>query len=71
MVSPDGQELSIVFDKFVAKNGRKGCALSIPVKVPNGFQVSIYTMDYRGYIAPENHGTFNHRLLLRVNAARP
>ena len=55
-VSPDGQELSIVFDKFVAKNGRKGCALSIPVKVPNGFQVSIYTMDYRGYVAPKTTG---------------
>ena len=55
-VSPDGQELSVIFDKFVANNGRKNCALTIPVKVPNGFQVSIYTMDYRGYVAPKTTG---------------
>jgi hypothetical protein len=60
-VSPDGQEISILFDKFIADatkptESRKSCNLAIPIKVPAGFQVSLYTADYRGYIAPETTG---------------
>jgi hypothetical protein len=60
-VSPDGQELSILFDKFItvgnkAEERRKNCSLSIPIKVPQGFQISLYDADYRGYIAPETIG---------------
>jgi Domain of unknown function (DUF4360) len=56
-VSPDGQELSILFDKFSAlgndpEQSRKSCNLSIPIRVPQGFQVSLYDADYRGYVAP-------------------
>lgn len=56
-VSPDGQELTILFDKFVAQGNvsaeaRKSCNLSIPIKVPQGFQISLYDADYRGYVAP-------------------
>jgi Domain of unknown function (DUF4360) len=53
-VSPDGQELSILFDKFKAdKNTRRAsCNLTIPIKVPQGFQISLYDADYRGYVAP-------------------
>ena len=56
-VSPDGQELSILFDKFIAMGNnlaqsRKSCNLSIPIKVPQGFQISLYDADYRGYVAP-------------------
>jgi Domain of unknown function (DUF4360) len=55
-VSPDGQELSILFDKFVADGSkpaesRKSCSMSIPIKVPQGFQISLYDVDYRGYVA--------------------
>ena len=60
-VSPDGQELSILFDKFTAQGNistetRKNCNLSIPIKVPQGFQISIYDADYRGYVAPRTTG---------------
>ncbi|MEG4801440.1 DUF4360 domain-containing protein [Microcoleus sp. ARI1-B5] len=60
-VSPDGQELSILFDKFVAQGNvsaetRKSCNLTIPIKVPQGFQISIYDADYRGYVAPKTSG---------------
>jgi Domain of unknown function (DUF4360) len=53
-VSPDGQELSILFDKFVADKAtrRVSCNLTIPIKVPQGFQISLYDADYRGYVAP-------------------
>ena len=70
-VSPDGQELSVIFDKFVAKNGRKNCALTIPVKVPNGFQVSIYTMDYRGYVAPQTTGQLSTDYFFAGQRTRP
>lgn len=57
-VSPDGQELTILFDKFVAQGNvsaekRKSCNLSIPIKVPQGVQISLYDADYRGYVAPK------------------
>jgi Domain of unknown function (DUF4360) len=57
-VSPDGQELSILFDKFKAdKNQRRAsCNLTIPIRVPQGFQISLYDADYRGYIAPNTIG---------------
>jgi Domain of unknown function (DUF4360) len=60
-VSPDGQELSILFDKFIAlgnsaRESRKSCNLSIPIKVPQGFQISLYDADYRGYVAPRTTG---------------
>jgi Domain of unknown function (DUF4360) len=60
-VSPDGQELSILFDKFIAvgnktEERRKNCNLSIPIKVPQGFQISLYDADYRGYVAPDTTG---------------
>jgi Domain of unknown function (DUF4360) len=61
-VSPDGQELTILFDKFIAlgnnaSESRKSCNLSIPIKVPQGFQISLYDADYRGYVAPSTRGT--------------
>ncbi|MEO1373545.1 MAG: DUF4360 domain-containing protein [Cyanobacteria bacterium J06635_10] len=62
-VSPDGQELSILFDEFIAdasarraKDRRKSCNLAIPIQVPPGFQVSVYDFDYRGYVAPSTRG---------------
>jgi hypothetical protein len=61
-VSPDGQELTMLFDKFIAQgndpnNSRKSCNLVIPIKVPQGFQISLYNADYRGYVAPQTTGT--------------
>lgn len=61
-VSPDGQELSILFDGYIADASgkpaerRKNCNLTIPVKVPAGFQVSVYKFDYRGYVAAATTG---------------
>uniref|UniRef100_B8HYC5 Secreted protein n=1 Tax=Cyanothece sp. (strain PCC 7425 / ATCC 29141) TaxID=395961 RepID=B8HYC5_CYAP4 len=60
-VSPDGQELSILFDQFVAvgndlKESRKSCNLSIPIQLPEGFQISLYDADYRGYVSPSTTG---------------
>jgi Domain of unknown function (DUF4360) len=61
-LSPNGKELSILFDKFIAlgnssADSRKSCNVVIPVRVPNGFQVSLYDTDYRGYVAPDTQGT--------------
>jgi Domain of unknown function (DUF4360) len=61
-VSPDGQELTVLFDKFIAQGNnpsesRKSCNLTIPIKVPQGFQISLYDADYRGYVAPGTTGT--------------
>lgn len=58
-VSPDGKELSILFDQFVVEAGkstgkrldRKNCNIAIPVHVPGGYSVSIFAVDYRGFNA--------------------
>jgi hypothetical protein len=60
-VSPDGQELALLFDKFVAlgndaKHSRKSCNISIPFNVPEGFQISLYDAEYRGYVATKTKG---------------
>lgn len=57
-LSPDNQELSILFDQFLAEAGpgvgktidRKSCNISIPITVPGGFSVSIVQVDYRGFV---------------------
>lgn len=50
-LTPDGQTLSILFSAYVAENRRpKSCNIAVPVHVPNGFQVSLLTADYRGFV---------------------
>jgi hypothetical protein len=54
--SPDGRDLSILFDQFQVEAGsngkridRKSCNLAIPLHVPQGYSVSVFTVDYRGF----------------------
>lgn len=63
-VSPDGNEVSILFDQYVAEAGagsgksldRKSCNIAIPVHVPQGYSVSIFQVDYRGFAAIPSGG---------------
>ena len=56
-VSPDGQAISILFDRFTGFAGgtsgldteRVNCDIAIPVQVPQGYSVAVFTIDYRGY----------------------
>lgn len=56
-ISPDAKSLSILFDQFVAEAGgntgktmdRKTCNIAVPVHVPQGYSVSIFQIDYRGF----------------------
>lgn len=58
-VSPSEDAISVLFDQFVTEAGgttgrrldRKSCNLTIPVHVPNGYSVSIFSVDYRGFNA--------------------
>ncbi|MBF0361595.1 MAG: DUF4360 domain-containing protein [Oligoflexia bacterium] len=57
-LSPDRSSISILFDQYVAEAGgvtrrsfdRKTCNVSVPVLVPGGYSVSIFKIDYRGYV---------------------
>lgn len=55
-LSPDSTALSILFDQYVAEAGggrpfdRKNCNIAIPVHVPQGMSVSIFAIDYRGFM---------------------
>lgn len=54
-LSPDFSALTILFDNYVAEAGngrtldRKTCNIAIPVNIPNGKSVSLFTIDYRGF----------------------
>jgi len=57
-LSPDATSLSIIFDQFLTEAGpasgrtidRKSCNIAVPVHVPNGYSISIFSVDYRGYV---------------------
>jgi Domain of unknown function (DUF4360) len=61
-INPDGQKLSILFGEFKTfgnrepEERRKDCNLTIPVKVPAGLQISIYTANYRGSVDENTTG---------------
>lgn len=58
-VAPGDESISILFDQFVAEAGRttgrridrKACNISIPVQVPQGYSVAVFSIDYRGFLA--------------------
>lgn len=55
VLSPDQTSLSILFDQYqVEALGRnmmaqKSCNIAIPVSIPQGYSVSVFQVDYRGY----------------------
>jgi hypothetical protein len=57
-LAPDRHSLSILFDQFLAEAGgstgksldRKSCNIAVPVHVPQGFSISLFKIDYRGYV---------------------
>jgi len=58
-LSPDKKALSILFDEYSAEAGdgtgkrvdRKTCNMAIPVHVPQGLSVSVFKIDYRGFVS--------------------
>lgn len=56
-LSPDQDEISILFDQFVAEAGgetrrsvdRKACELSVPLHIPQGYSATVIQTDFRGF----------------------
>lgn len=56
-LATDAKSLSILFDRFVVEAGgatgrtleRKNCNIAVPVHLPQGYSVSIFQIDYRGF----------------------
>jgi hypothetical protein len=56
-LSPGNTALTLLFDEYVVEAGsngksldRKSCNLSIPIRVPQGYSMSVLKVDYRGYV---------------------
>lgn len=57
VISPDGNEVSVLFDSFTVRAGGGGgprsaigsCRVSLPFQVPPGYSVQIVQVDYRGF----------------------
>lgn len=58
----NNSEMSILFDSYVVEAGngrrldRKNCGIAIPVRVPQGFSVAVFKVDYRGFNAIPSGG---------------
>lgn len=50
VLSEDKRTLSLLFDEYVASPGIKNCHLAIPVHVADGYQVKLFTVDFRGFV---------------------
>lgn len=56
-LSPDQKSLSLIFDEYAVEAGgstgrtfdRKSCNVAIPVHVPQGYSLSVLSVDYRGF----------------------
>jgi hypothetical protein len=56
-LSPNEDTLSLLFDSYMAEAGgvtgrrvdRKACNIAIPVTVPQGYSISVFKVDYRGF----------------------
>ncbi|KAH8681777.1 hypothetical protein BX600DRAFT_544282 [Xylariales sp. PMI_506] len=56
-LSDDLSTITLLYDSFVAQSGegispaeaRKNCQLNVQVKLPSGWQFSVFKADYRGY----------------------
>lgn len=63
-LTPDGQAISILFDNFTTAAGgytgltvdQRYCDIAIPVRVPQGYSVAVFTIDYRGFAALPSGG---------------
>lgn len=68
-LSPDQKAISILFDQYVVEAGgskafdRKNCNIAIPVHVPQGYSISVFAIDYRGFAGLPSGG----RAQLAVN----
>lgn len=66
VLSPDEDEITILFDQFVAEAGgssrrtvdRKACDLGIPVHIPQGYSMAVIQTDFRGFNLV-SHGGMN------------
>lgn len=63
-VSPDQSSVSILFDQYIVEAGganpniaRKSCNIAVPVKIPQGYSVSVFQVDYRGYVFTPRGGS--------------
>ena len=58
-VSPDKQALTVTFSEFIAEAGpsipasgnRKNCTLTLDLNIPSGWQFSIGTFNFRGFVS--------------------
>jgi hypothetical protein len=61
-ISSDHTTYTLIFDSFVASIGggasttdsRKNCQINVDLHYPSGYQFSVYTQNYRGYVQLDN-----------------
>jgi hypothetical protein len=55
----DTATFAIAFKQFTARNARKNCAITLPIKVAKGYQVSTPNLAIKGYVATNTTGSLS------------
>jgi hypothetical protein len=74
-LSPDNQELSLLFDQFISESGgnlniradKKVCVIEIGFQIPAGYSMGLVSADYRGFAAVEPGAQGQHEVLYSFN----
>jgi hypothetical protein len=61
-VSPDGEAFTLIFDRFYVASGpgipaqqaTRGCRVVADLRFPDGWQFSVFTVDFRGFASLED-----------------
>lgn len=68
VVGANTASLSILFDSYEAGKGsttglnRVACSFSVPIKIPTGYKISLFTADWEGYV--EGKGELSRKYFL-------
>lgn len=80
VLSPDAQDLSILFSDYVVEIGQgtdqpsalqrnKECQVNIQLDIPDGWQMAFRGVDYRGFVNLSAQGTAFHRFSILQEGA--
>ncbi|MFN8846335.1 MAG: DUF4360 domain-containing protein [Bdellovibrionales bacterium] len=79
--SPEGQDLSLLFDNYIAEVGSqtsephliqkiKECQIKLKVQLPQGWQMAFKAVDYRGFaLLPQAGASAFHRFIIQQEGA--
>ncbi len=76
-ISPDANTFSLLLDQYIAEStrqmtlDRKACQLRVEFAVPSGWQFSVISADYRGFVNVEAGALATHQAIYSFDGSKP